>query len=77
MRRVLQPDGRLQMLEHVRSIRPLMAWWQDLIQPAWTLVSGGCHPNRETEDLVEEAGFTIDRRTRRTRRNVRLFTATG
>ena len=76
VRRVLAPDGSLQMLEHVRSLRPLMGWWQDLIQPAWTLISGGCHPNRDTEGLVEEAGFTIDRSTRRVRRNVRLLTAT-
>jgi hypothetical protein len=63
------------MLEHVRSTRPLMAWWQDLIQPAWTLVSGGCHPNRDTEAAVEAAGFVIETEGRRARRNVRLFSA--
>jgi len=73
--RVLRPDGRLRMLEHVRSLRPPMAWWQDLIQPAWTRVSGGCHPNRDTEGMVEGSGFVIEAAGRRVRRNVRLFSA--
>jgi ubiquinone/menaquinone biosynthesis C-methylase UbiE len=73
--RVLRPDGRLRMLEHVRSTHPTMAGWQDAIQPAWTLISGGCHPNRDTEANVAEAGFEIEAEGRRSRRNVRLFTA--
>jgi ubiquinone/menaquinone biosynthesis C-methylase UbiE len=75
VRRVLNLAGTLRMLEHVRSRRPVMAWWQDLIQPAWTLVSGGCYPNRDTESTVRAAGFVIERAGRRSRRNVRLFTA--
>lgn len=74
--RVLRSGGTLRMLEHVRSRRPLMARWQDLIQPAWTWISGGCHPNRDTEATVEHAGFSIDSRQVRARRNVRLFAAT-
>lgn len=76
IRRVLRPGGRLHMLEHVRSTHRLVARWQDAIQPAWTLVAGGCFPNRDTEATVRAAGFVIDPGTRRTRRNVRLFTAT-
>ena len=30
---------------------------QDLVQPAWTRLSGGCHPNRDTVGLVRAAGF--------------------
>jgi ubiquinone/menaquinone biosynthesis C-methylase UbiE len=75
LRRVLAPDGRLRMLEHVRSRRPWFARWQDLIQPAWTVVSGGCHPNRDTERSVREAGFRIEAAGYRARRNVRLFAA--
>ena len=73
--RVLRPDGRLRMLEHVRSTHPAMAGWQDVIQPAWTLISGGCHPNRDTEATVVAAGFEIEAAGRRSRRNVRLFAA--
>jgi hypothetical protein len=63
------------MLEHVRSTYPTMAAWQEAIQPAWTLVSGGCHPNRDTEATVAAAGFEIKAEGRRSRRNVRLFSA--
>ena len=73
--RVLGPGGRLRMLEHVRSTHPTMARWQDAIQPAWTLISGGCHPNRDTETTVAAAGFEIEAEGRRSRRNVRLFAA--
>lgn len=75
VRRALRPGGSLRMLEHVRSRHRVMAWWQDAIQPLWTLVSGGCHPNRDTEATVRSAGFAIERVGRRSRRNVRLFTA--
>lgn len=75
LRRVLSQEGRLRMLEHVRSLHRVMARWQDLIQPAWTWVAGGCHPNRDTEANVEAAGFAIETDGRRVRRNVRLFSA--
>jgi len=75
VRRVLRPDGLLRMLEHVRSTREWFARWQDIIQPAWTVIAGGCHPNRETEATVRAAGFRIEDEGYRTRRNVRLFSA--
>jgi ubiquinone/menaquinone biosynthesis C-methylase UbiE len=75
VRRVLQPGGQLRMLEHVRSTTPWRARLQDRLQPWWTLLTGGCHPNRETERLVERAGFTIDAQGRRARGNLRRFVA--
>jgi ubiquinone/menaquinone biosynthesis C-methylase UbiE len=75
VRRTLRPGGTLRMLEHVRSERPWRARVQDLIQPAWTRVAGGCRPNRDTERTVEEAGFTIEPATRRARGNMRRFVA--
>jgi len=60
IRRVLSPGGSLRLLEHVRSTTRLGAWWQDLVQPAWTLVAGGCRPNRETERTVAAAGFEVE-----------------
>lgn len=73
--RVLGPGGTLRMLEHVRSEISWRARVQDLIQPAWTRVAGGCRPNRDTERTVETAGFAIDRATRRARGNMRRFVA--
>jgi ubiquinone/menaquinone biosynthesis C-methylase UbiE len=60
VRRVLRPDGTFRLLEHVRSTSRLEARWQDLVQPAWTWLAGGCRPNRETEQAVLAAGFEID-----------------
>jgi ubiquinone/menaquinone biosynthesis C-methylase UbiE len=58
-RRVLRPGGALRLLEHVRE-RGVRGALQDLVQPAWTAISGGCHPNRETEAAVERAGFRVE-----------------
>ena len=75
LKRVLRPDGQLRMLEHVRSRIPWRAWIQDAIQPLWTWVAGGCHPNRDTETAVERAGFRIDPEGRIAKGTDRRFTA--
>ena len=75
IRRVLRPHGRLRMLEHVRSTRPWKARVQDLVQPWWTALSGGCHPNRDTERSVVEGGFEIEPEGRRARGEMRRFSA--
>ncbi|HEY7140194.1 MAG TPA: class I SAM-dependent methyltransferase [Methylomirabilota bacterium] len=75
VRRALRLGGTLRMLEHVRSAHPWRARVQDLIQPAWTRVAGGCRPNRDTERSVEAAGFAIDLATRQARKNLRRFVA--
>jgi ubiquinone/menaquinone biosynthesis C-methylase UbiE len=75
VRRVLRSDGELRMLEHVRSTRAWKARLQDLLQPAWTAIAGGCHPNRETECAVEAAGFRIEHDSRRAKADMRRFAA--
>jgi hypothetical protein len=59
-------------------VRSTVAWRarvQDAIQPAWTRLAGGCHPNRDTERAVEAAGFTIEDEGRRAQANLRRFVA--
>ena len=73
VRRVLRRDGELRMLEHVRSTIPWRARVQDLLQPAWTRIAGGCHPNRATEATVRRAGFSLD--DRRAQDSMRRFRA--
>jgi ubiquinone/menaquinone biosynthesis C-methylase UbiE len=73
VRRALRDPGALRLLEHVRSERLWQARWQDFIQPAWTRITGGCHPNRDTEAAVRRAGFRIDER--RANRNLRRLIA--
>jgi ubiquinone/menaquinone biosynthesis C-methylase UbiE len=72
--RVLRPAGQLRMMEHVRypATRGKI---QDLTQPVWTAIAGGCHPNRNTEAAVTKAGFEIDLSTRRARNTMRRFVA--
>jgi ubiquinone/menaquinone biosynthesis C-methylase UbiE len=74
LRRVLSDAGELRMMEHVRSD----GWYggvQDFLQPAWTAVAGGCHPNRRTEATVEACGFTIQEDGRRSDGTMRRFVA--
>ena len=73
VRRVLRAGGELRMLEHVRATTRWRARVQDFIQPAWTCVAGGCHPNRDTEAAVARAGFVID--DRRAQGTMRRFRA--
>jgi len=75
IRRVLKPDGRLLMLEHVHARSRLGRWVLDTLQPPWTLISGGCHPNRDTEIIVENAGFCIERPHYRAHGVMRHFVA--
>lgn len=75
VRRVLRPGGTLRALEHVRSLAPWKARLQDAVQPFWTRLTGGCHPNRHTERTVEEAGFRIEPEGRRARGDMRRFWA--
>ncbi|KAL6054241.1 Methyltransferase like 7A [Balamuthia mandrillaris] len=56
--RVLRPGASFYFLEHVAFDREtLNRSFQELVTPLWNLIGDGCYPNRETWQLVEEAGF--------------------
>lgn len=57
--RVLRPGGEFRFLEHVRSETPWAAHFQDWIAPLWRGCTGGCSPNRDTEQAIRAAGFEI------------------
>lgn len=59
IRRVLKPEGSVRLVEHVRMGHALGASIQDLLTPQWRRLAGGCHLNRDTLNLVEEAGFRV------------------
>ena len=59
IKRVLKPGGQLRLYEHVRYKNPIGALSQDLISPAWQWFGAGCHPNRNTERYLREAGFEL------------------
>jgi len=75
IRRVLKPDGRLLMLEHVHARSRPGRWLLDTLQPPWTWITGGCYPNRDTEKIVENAGFCIERAHYRAQGVIRHFVA--
>lgn len=48
--RVLKPGGEFRFLEHVRG-EGTVGVVHDLLAPAWQTVAGGCHLNRETDEI--------------------------
>jgi ubiquinone/menaquinone biosynthesis C-methylase UbiE len=56
--RVLHSSGKIVVLEHVRSAGTL-GRVQDAMTPAWRIIAGGCHLNRDTAATVAAAGFDI------------------
>ncbi len=75
VRRVLRPGGSFRLLEHVRAEPAWQARLQDRLQPIWTRITGGCHPNRDTESTVAAAGFRADPGTRRAKGTMRRWIA--
>src|SRR3982074_978753 len=59
MRRVLKPGGQLLFVEHGLSPENGVARWQHRLTPCWNWISGGCHLDRKTDDLLRAAGFQI------------------
>lgn len=58
VRRVLRPGGRFVFVEHVAApTGTALRTFQNLVQPLWTPLADGCHPNRETWASIEGAGF--------------------
>lgn len=58
--RVLKPDGRLLLLEHVRSPQHWVARMQTAFTPLQRRMAGNCHLNRDIRDALLQAGFTIE-----------------
>ncbi|ADP84949.1 class I SAM-dependent methyltransferase [Pseudofrankia inefficax] len=57
--RVLRPGGTMHFTEHGRSPSPRAARWQNRLNPAWGRFAGGCHLNRQIDELVEQSGLTL------------------
>lgn len=59
VRRVLKAGGRFLFLEHGRSEDPMIARWQDRLNPIQRLVGCGCNLNRPIDRLIAEAGLHV------------------
>jgi ubiquinone/menaquinone biosynthesis C-methylase UbiE len=63
-KRVLRPGGRLFFLEHGLSTDPKIAHRQHRLTPWQKRIAGGCHLDRDIEDIVVRAGFELERMKR-------------
>ena len=59
-RRVLKPAGRVLLCEHGRAKEPRVQKVQDLLNPVWRPLAGGCNLNRNIAERLQEAGFAIE-----------------
>lgn len=57
IRRVLKPKGRFYFVEHGLSPDANIAKWQHRLTPIQKVIADGCHLNRDTLKLVEQAGM--------------------
>ena len=76
IRRVLRPGGALHFVEHGRAPDARVARWQDRLTPIQRRVAGGCHLNRQIDQLVADAGLEITRLDHPVVRGPRAFTYT-
>ena len=60
MRRLLKPGGSLIFVEHGLSPDSAVQSWQNRLTPFWRRMAGGCHLNRKIDDVIRDAGFTIE-----------------
>lgn len=58
--RVLKPEGRLLVMEHVRADDgSVLARVQRWLNPVWNRVAVGCHLDRDTAAALKDAGFDV------------------
>lgn len=57
--RLLRPGGRFVFIEHVAAPSgSALRLLQNVMQPPWTFWFEGCRPNRDTEAVLADAGFS-------------------
>jgi ubiquinone/menaquinone biosynthesis C-methylase UbiE len=59
MSRVLTPSGELIFCEHGLAPDEGVRKWQNIVNPIWKRMGGGCNLNRPIPDLIEQGGFKI------------------
>lgn len=77
IQRVLRPEGRLILLEHVRGQKGMTRIMTDWLNPLWLAAQGVCHLNRETAATVDAAGFRIDTLSHHARGLIQVILATA
>ena len=60
IKRVLRPDGSLVFTEHGKAPDGGPSRIQNLLNPIWKRLAGGCHLNRSAHELLSNAGFNVE-----------------
>ncbi|MGN3973135.1 methyltransferase domain-containing protein [Tsuneonella sp. SYSU-LHT278] len=60
MRRVLKADGKLLYLEHGCAPEPVVALWQERIEPGWRPLAGNCHLTRLVGAALRGGGLAVE-----------------
>lgn len=60
IRRVLKPNGKLMFCEHGKAPDKAIQKWQNMINPFWKRLGGGCNLNRDIPLIIEENGFKMN-----------------
>jgi len=58
--RVLKPGGKLIFSEHGKSPQKKVVRMQNMLNPLWRRVSGGCNLNRDISTILSSNGFITD-----------------
>ena len=59
LRRVLKPGGTFLFIEHIAASKgTFMRSFQKTVSPLWRLIADGCHPDRDTTLIIQQAGFS-------------------
>ena len=60
IKRVLKPTGKLLFCEHGRAPDDVVQKYQNIINPFWKRIGGGCNLNRDIPSIIKKNGFTIN-----------------
>lgn len=60
IRRVLKPGGKLLFCEHGKAPDKVIQKYQNMVNPLWKRIGGGCNLNRDIPLLIEENGFKLN-----------------
>src|SRR5690625_1938343 len=60
IQRVAKNGATVLFLEHVKVDRPILGFTQELLNPLWKVIAGGCHLNRNTLTTIDHANLVVE-----------------
>lgn len=60
IRRILKSNGQLIFCEHGKAPDKWIGKWQNIINPIWKRLGGGCNLNRDIPSIIEKNGFRMN-----------------